>query len=138
MNGTIYICRDGQCQREVDEPNGLCYRHLCVVCEYDPRQGHLPVCEGCETHARRTGRDVNALIAAGYDCRYRYRALTRECEAVEPDLPDYVTVYAQGMTADVVADGVVIMSLPPRIWIKERPRAVVMILERLAECGVTV
>lgn len=73
----IYICRDAKCQREVDGPDDLCLMHLCVVCDYDPRQAHLPICEGCEQHARRTGRDVNAMIAAGYDVLAEYRAQER-------------------------------------------------------------
>lgn len=74
----IYICRDAKCQREVDGPGLLCYMHLCVVCDYDPRQESLPICEGCEQHARRTGRDVNAMIAAGYDVLAEYRAQERD------------------------------------------------------------
>lgn len=54
-----------------------------------------------------------------------------------PVLPEYVTVHAQGMTADVVVGGVVVISLPPRVWLRERSRAVSMIRRELRACGVT-
>lgn len=63
------------------------------------------------------------------------------CEDYSATLPDYVQVDCQGFWANVLVPAndstlMVLMVLPPRVWLRERPRAIAMIRAELRACGI--
>lgn len=66
------------------------------------------------------------------------------CEDYSQQLPEYVTVRCTGFWAEVLVPTcdpgtlMTLMVLPPRVWLKERAKAVRLIRAELGRCGILV